>query len=127
MTSRTLKLFRNRVVNKLKESKKNYYHQYFDENKNNMKMLWKGIKNIVNLKPKNLDTIQHITDINGSQITDPGKIANEFNQFFTNIASGIIKKIPRTPKSPLSYLRNPNPESFFISPCSPEEVSTPSL
>ncbi len=53
-TSRALKLFRNRVVNELKESKKNYYHQYFDENKNNMKMLWKGIKNIVNLKPKTL-------------------------------------------------------------------------
>ena len=76
---RVFKLFRNRVVNELKESKKNYYHQYFDENKNNMKMLWKVIKNIVSLKSKNLDTISHLTDKNGSQIKDPGKIANEFN------------------------------------------------
>ena len=30
---------RNRVVNEIKESKKKYYHHYFDKNKSNMKML----------------------------------------------------------------------------------------
>ena len=38
---RAFKLFRNRVVNELKECKESYYHQYFDENKSNMKILWK--------------------------------------------------------------------------------------
>ena len=33
-------------------------------------------------------------------------------------------KIPRTPKSPLAYLSNPNLEPFFISPCAPDEAST---
>ncbi len=118
------KLFRNRVVNELKESKKNYYHQYFDENKSNMKLLWKGIKDIVNLKPSSADTISHLTDQTGSQIKDQSKIANEFNHFFTNVANDITKNLPRTPKSPLSYLSNPNLESFFISPCTSDEVST---
>ena len=54
---KAFKQFRNRVVNELRESKKNYYHQFFEENKNNMKMLWNGIKNIVSLKSNNLDTI----------------------------------------------------------------------
>ena len=120
---RAFKQFRNRVVNELKESKKDYYHRYFDENKSNMKMLWKGIKNIVSLKSNNLDTISHRTDENGSQIKDPVKIANQFNQYFTSVANDITKKIPRNPKSPLSYLTNPNQESFFIFPCTSDEVS----
>ena len=120
---RAYKQFRNRVVNELKESK-SYYHHYFDENKNNMKMLWKGIKSIVSLRSNNLDTISHLTGIDGSKITSPGQMANEFNHFFTNVSSDITKKIPRTPKSPLAYLSNPNLESFFVSPCAPNEVST---
>ena len=86
---RAFKQFCNRVVNKLRESKRNYYHQYFDENKKNMKMLWKGIKNIVSLIPIGLDRISHLKDSKGSLIKDPEKIANEFNQFFANVASDI--------------------------------------
>ena len=121
---RAYKQFRNRVVNELKESKKTYYHHYFDENKSNMKMLWKGIKSIFSLRSNNLDTISHLTGIDGSKITNPGQMANEFNHFFTKISSDITKKIPRTAKSPLAYLSNPNLESFFVSPCASNEVST---
>ena len=39
--------FRKRVVNELRESKKNYYQGHCDEHSNNMKILWKGINNIV--------------------------------------------------------------------------------
>ena len=35
------KKFRNRIVNEIRESKRIYYHQYFDEYENNMKMSWK--------------------------------------------------------------------------------------
>ena len=120
---KVFKLFRNRVVNELKESKKNYYHHYFDENKSNMKMLWKGIKSIVNLKANNLDTISHLTDNNGSEIKDPSTIANQFNHFFTNVANDITKTIPRNPRSPLTYLTNRNQESLLVFPCSSNEVS----
>ena len=120
---RAFKQFCNRVVNELKDSKKNYYHHYFDENKSNMKMLWKGIKNIVSLKPNNLDTILHLTDENGSKIKDPVNIAIQFNRYFTSVANNITQKIPRIPRSPLSYLTSPNPESFFIFPCTSDEVT----
>ena len=76
------------------------------------------------LKSKNLDTISHLTDKTGSQIKDPEKAANEFNHFFISVANAITKKIPRTPKSPLSYLSNPNLNSFFITPCIFDEVSS---
>ena len=118
------KQFRNRIVNEIRESKKNYYHHYFDEHKNNMKMLWKGIKSIISIKPGNFDSVRFLKDENGSRISDPVKIANEFNNYFTNVANSITKKIPRTPKSPLDYLSYTNLDSFFISPCTAEEVSS---
>ena len=67
-----------------------------------MKMLWTGIKNIVSLKSNNLDTISYLIDNKGSRNYDPGKMANEFNHFFTNVANDITKTIPRTPKAPFT-------------------------
>ena len=75
-------------------------------------MLWKGINNNVSLKPYNLDKIPHIKHSKGNLIKDPQRVANEFNQFFTNIASEIKKKIPRNQKSLISYLSNPNLSSL---------------
>ena len=117
------KQFRNRVVNEIRQSKKNYYQQYFDENNNNMKLLWKSIKDIISLKPNNTDTFSHLVDDNGLKISDSVHIANEFTEYFTKVAEGITKKIPRTQKSPLSYFSNSNSDSFFISPCTANEVS----
>ena len=118
------KKFRNRIVNEIKESKKNYYHQYFDEHKGNMKMLWQGIKNIISLKHGNVETISCLKDENDTKTSDPAKMAEEFNNYFTTVACGITQKIPRTPKSPLDYLSNLNLNSFFISPCTASEVSS---
>ena len=120
---KAFKQFRNRVVIELRESKKKYYNQYFEEHKSNMKMLWNGIKSVVSMKQANFDTISFLKEADGSKMTDLLKIANNFNKYFTSVASEITKKIPRTPKSPLAYLSNRNMESFFISPCTSNEVS----
>ena len=37
------KLFHNHVVKDIRKSKQDYYSQYFECNKNNMKKLWSGI------------------------------------------------------------------------------------
>ena len=50
-------------------------------------------------------------------------MANNFNDYFVNVANEITSKIPRNPKSPLSCLKSPNPETFFISPSTSDEVS----
>ena len=113
------KLFLNRIVNELRDSKRKlYYHHYFDENKNNIKMLWRGIGKIISLKSNCFDSIPYLFDNKDFRIYDPRKMTNEFNHFFTNIAIDITKAIPRNPRSPLSYLTNPNLDSFFIIPCS---------
>ena len=116
------KQFRNRIVNEIRESKKSYFHHFFDEHENNMKILWKSIKNIISIRPGNFDSFRFLKEENGSKTTDPVKIANEFNNYFTNVSDNITKRIQRTPKSPLDYLSNSNLDSFFISLCTAEEI-----
>ena len=60
------KKLRNLVVNELRASRISYYNKYFTEHKNNMKMLWSGIRYIFNVKNARLNKI--------SQIVQDGKI-----------------------------------------------------
>ena len=107
------KQFRNRVVNEIRESKKNYHHNYFDENKSNMKMLWKGFKDIIHLKSQNRDTFSHLVDDDGLKITDPIIIANEFNGYFTKVAEEITKKDSKNPKIPIVLFTTSKPNFIF--------------
>ena len=43
-------LFRNRAAREIKKSKKKYYSEYFEMNKMNIKKIWSGIREIVNIK-----------------------------------------------------------------------------
>ena len=122
-TKHLYKQFRNRVVVELKESKSKYFHNYFNVNINNMKLLWTGIKSIISTKNTHVNVINKLKDTNGNLITDSTAMANIFNNFFVNVADGVTKNIPRSPKSPLDYLGNKNPHSFFISPAAPYEIS----
>ena len=98
---RASKQFRNRAVNEQRESKKNCYSKYFDEQSNSMKILSKGINNIVNLKPYNLDKILHTQDSKGSLIQAPGRIANELNLFFINMQVALHRHLEI--QNPLCY------------------------
>ena len=46
-TKALYKKFRNIVAVLLKESKTNYFHNFFHRNGNNMKLLWSGLKSII--------------------------------------------------------------------------------
>ena len=83
-------------------------------------MLWKGININASSKLYNLDKVPRIIGNKGSLTKDPWRLANEFNQFFTNVAGGITKKIARIPISPTSYLSYPNLNFFSISFCTSE-------
>ena len=82
---------KNEVTHLLRSSKKEFYKKYFTENKNNLQKVWKGIKEIINIKSKNFDhpTSLQIGDVN---ITDPIAISNCFNDYFTSVADKILEK-----------------------------------
>ena len=114
--------FRNRVVSEQRRGKFKYFKNYFEKHKTNMKMLWTGIKSIINVKAKNqISLISHLTD-NGSCVHDPVKMASIFNKFFVNVGPNIDKSIPRSRKAPLDYLKNSNPSSLFLAPVTPDKI-----
>ena len=82
---------KNEITNLTRQSKKAYYDKYFTENKNNLKKIWQGIKNIINIKSKNQD---HPTCLISEEktISDPTEMAGKFNDFFTSVADNILKK-----------------------------------
>ena len=68
-----------------------------------MKMLWSGIRSIINIKNKKMFNISQLVQ-NDKVVRDPKQIAQIFNNFFINVAAQIDSDIPRTRKSPLDYL-----------------------
>ena len=56
--------------------------------KGNLKKVWQGIKEIINIKSKNFDHPTCIID-GSNTITNPTDIANAFNNYFTSVAANI--------------------------------------
>ena len=104
--------FRNRVVSEIRSSKIDYYNHYFVEHQSNMKMLWTGIRSVINIKSKQFYNISQLVQ-NGKIVQNSKEIANIFNNYFVNIAGKIDSEIPRTRKSPLDYLDEKLEKSFF--------------
>ena len=60
--------------------------------------------------------------VDGSQITDPQKIASAFHQYSVNFPKQVDKEIRRTMKSPMDYLTDRIGNSFFLKPTDPNEI-----
>ena len=80
---------RNKIVVLIKESKKSFYQNYFDNNNKNLRKIWKGIKQIININSKSNDIPSKILS-HGNLISDPAEVANSFNQYFSSIADCIL-------------------------------------
>ena len=118
------KKLKNRVTNSLKSSKSSYYYNYFQQNSNNMKELWSGIKSIIDIrKSNNINIINKLKDSTGNITSDPAVIANIFDEFFVNVSNNITKSIPKTFKSPMNFMGSRVGHSFFTAPSVPSEIS----
>ena len=113
--------FRNKANRELKKSKKEYFNQYFENNKNYIKKTWTGIKNIINTKAIITPKTSQIL-VNGKIIDDPVDIANCKNDFFVNIGHNIDKDIPINNKSPDTFLKSRNNFNFLITFVTNEEL-----
>ena len=113
--------FRNRVNREIKKLRKEYFNQYFEDNKTNIKKTCTGITNIINTKaiitPKTSQLL-----VNGKIIDDPVGIANCHNDFFVNVGQNIDKAIPVNNKSPDSFLKSRNNFNFLITFVTNEEL-----
>ena len=76
------KTFRNRLASLLKVSKRNYYQNIFTNNSSNLKNIWSGIKELINLKKKSTRNVPTKLKEGDFDITNIKEIANKFNNFF---------------------------------------------
>ena len=110
------------MVLRTRKNRMDYFYNYFNTHKNNMKKVWSGIRYIVNISGNKTGVnMPHLLQ-DGKEIDDPQKMANIFNNFFVNVSKKITSAIPRTTKSPLDYLKHSNDKSFFLSSVAPEKL-----
>ena len=115
------KELRNKIVQLCRQSKKNHYQKFFDENANNLKLTWKGIKQIINIKNKDNKQPNAIM-IDKVLNTDSKQIANEFNVYFSSIAEKLQSRIYHQGQDFSKYLTDRNINSFFIKPTDETEI-----
>ena len=86
-----------------------------------IKNTWKGIRNLINIKGKNKSQPKSLL-VNNKIITEPKKVADTFNNYFSNIASNLQNKIHYHGKDFSKFLTEPNPVTFFIKPTNEIEI-----
>ena len=65
-----------------------------------MKMLWSSIESIINAKKKSANLISSLTHKDGNLVNDSSKMAEMFNNFFTNISAKIMTVSPTLKSHP---------------------------
>ena len=116
------KLFRNRVNRELIKSKKEYYNQFFEDNKKDNKKVWEGIKSIININNNKSKNISQL-NINDKIIDNPKDIVETLNNFFVNVGPNTEKCIPHNPIiKPEKYLKNKNLNKFQMNDTTEDEI-----
>ena len=80
------KVWRNKVKQMIKKSKKMQYRSLIEENNSKPSNIWKIFKELGATKNKSKCTTNTIS-VDGHEYTDSLEIANEFNKFFVTVAS----------------------------------------
>ena len=97
----------------MKKSKQNYSTKYFETNIENLKNTWKGIKCIISLKHF-ASSSPNVMNFSNELTTDPLKIANVFNNYFSSIGEKLDQKQDFQIKITLTTFMVKIFNSFFI-------------
>ena len=87
---------KNTVQRLIKEKKKNFFSKKLEENTDEPKELWKNFKKLGLPKTKTLSSNICLKE-NGSLFFCSLSIANNFKEFFSNLAQNLIEKLPTGP------------------------------
>ena len=105
-----------RIYNKLKRTLKiNYFSQILDANKSNSKKTWSILKQAIG-KNNDKSSFPQSFSIDNENISDKGKIAEAFNNFFGKIGKSTSENVPTTNKKYTDYLVNSISQSMFLEP-----------
>ena len=117
----TFKNLRREVTQMIVKSKKDYYAKYFEDNSHDLRKTWRGIKGIIRMgendKSNNISLM-----IENELVNDPTEVANEFNNYYANIAKKIQQSIYTQGQDFHKYLGSRSDKTFFISPTDKDEI-----
>jgi len=112
--------YKNVLTKLIRRSKSRYYFNKFNACRNNPKATWQTINNIMS-RNRSQSTVREIRD--GCRVLgEPVDIANNFNSYFSDIATSLDSNIPFVNASPMDYLGDMQPQSFFFRPVTEYEV-----
>ena len=122
---KSYKILKQKIFNIIRSSKKLYYKGYFEQCTNNCKKIWAGVNEIIQNKPRKVDTIDHIIGKHGGSITNKIDISNEFNSFFSGVADDLLRKRKYDGnKNFTEYLTDPVAHTIYLSPVSVDELKS---
>lgn len=116
------KKYSNLLNNIIKNRKKVYITMQFEANKSNLKKTWKIIGHIIKRKTK-AQTIPSRLVIGDNVYMDKQDIADQFNNYFSNIGSELASKISDTGEDATRHIYNTPVSSFFLTPVSRSEIN----
>ena len=116
------KTYKNLLTKILRTSKTNYYKNYFQENRANLRLVWKAVREVTDKKQKSEFFPKIIHDENGIEVKDQNTIVNIFNNFYGSIAEKTKQKIVNTNHTFHEYLQNPTRNSIYIAPTTTAEI-----
>ena len=108
---REYKNYKNLFEKLRKKGKQSYYSSLIEKYKNYSKKTWQIMKEITGKKRINSDGLPKMLKTETGFIYDQEQIANEFNNFFTNVGSNLANKIPTVQKS---FARTIYPETKML-------------
>ena len=84
---------RNKLQREVKKAKANYFQNKVEENQHDSKKLWGHLKTLkYNSKVK--DRAKIVVESEGEKYFDSKKVSEIFKDYFTNVASNLVNKLP---------------------------------
>ena len=93
------KNYKNLFEKLRKKSRQSYYSNLLEKHKDNVKQRWQVLKEITGKIQNNNQSLPTTLETENGIMSDENTIAEEFNNFFTNIGPNLSKKIPQISKT----------------------------
>lgn len=114
------KTYKNRLTDILRISKKLYYTNLLNKNKNNIKEVWGILNNVIKGNTKNNSYPNYFIDRNNDNY-NMNEVVQSFNSFFVNVGPDLAAKIPQCSDKADSLIEI-NPKTMFLMGATEAEI-----
>ena len=115
------KTHKNKLNHLILIAKCSYHDRKFDSAKNDLKLTWKLLKEVIN-KRKSKSPLPSSFKAEGRSIRDPTEIANRFCKYFTNIGPRLASAIPAVSSTFRSVLTGNSNTTVTLKPTTVGEL-----